>query len=155
VTNIRVAAKADLPAIVELLVDDPLGRSRESGAAADMPWYAAAFDAIAADPNNEVLVIDDAGTIVAVAQVTYAPGLSRRGAWRATIESVRVHRERRRQGLGKQLIDACITRARARHCRIVQLTTDHRRREAQAFYEALGFTHTHAGMKRELFGARR
>lgn len=151
-TNIRVAAKADLAAIVELLVDDPLGRSRESEAAADMHLYAAAFEAIAADPNNEVLVIDDAGTIVAVAQLTYAPGLSRRGAWRATIESVRVHRDRRRQGLGRRLIDACITRATARHCRIVQLTTDHRRPEAQAFYEALGFTHTHAGMKRELFG---
>jgi ribosomal protein S18 acetylase RimI-like enzyme len=153
VTNIRVAAKADLPAIVALLVDDPLGRSRESRLAADMPLYAAAFDAIEADPHNEMLVIDDGGIIVAMAQITYVPGLSRRGAWRATIESVRVHGSRRRQGLGKQLIEACITRARARQCRLVQLTTDHRRPEAQAFYEALGFTHTHAGMKRELLGA--
>jgi ribosomal protein S18 acetylase RimI-like enzyme len=142
---IRNAVEQDLTAMVALLADDPLGKNREDKAAADA--YRAAFKAIDADPNNELLVVVDGDRIVGTMQITYAPGLSRKGAWRATLEGVRVATALRGRGIGKALVNEAIGRARARGCRIVQLTSDLSRVDARRFYESLGFSHTHAGMK--------
>jgi ribosomal protein S18 acetylase RimI-like enzyme len=40
--------------------------------------------------------------------------------------------------------------ARERGCDIMQLTTNKARKDAQRFYEALGFTKSHEGMKVKL-----
>jgi ribosomal protein S18 acetylase RimI-like enzyme len=142
---IRNAAARDVPAIVAMLADDPLGRERED---IEVPApYLAAFAAIDADSNNELLVALDGERIVGTLQITYAPGLSRKGAWRATLEGVRVSTEQRGHGVGRTLVLEAIDRARARGCRIVQLTSDLSRVEARRFYESLGFRHTHAGLK--------
>ena len=142
---IRDAVEQDLPAIIALLADDPLGKAREDAAAAEA--YSTAFKAIHADPNNELLVVVDSDRIVGTMQITYAPGLSRKGAWRATLEGVRVAAALRGRGIGRALVNEAIKRARARGCRIVQLTSDLSRVDARRFYESLGFSHTHAGMK--------
>jgi GNAT superfamily N-acetyltransferase len=145
----RLAERADVPVILELLADDEVSRARGFG---DVPeevdaatW--AAFEAIDADPGNELVVADDDGEIVATCQLTFTPGLSRGGATRMTIEAVRVRATRRGGGIGKQLISYALDRARARRCRIVQLTTDKRRADAHRFYASLGFTASHEGMK--------
>lgn len=144
---IRNAVRQDVPSIVALLADDPLGKRREDVGGSDLAGYFAAFEAIDADANNELLVALNSDRIVGTLQITYAPGLSRRGAWRATLEGVRVAAELRGQGIGRALVIEAIERARARGCRLVQLTSDLSRVEAGRFYEALGFSHTHAGMK--------
>ncbi|MDX2170471.1 MAG: GNAT family N-acetyltransferase [Deltaproteobacteria bacterium] len=143
----RAARRVDLPAIVALLADDALGATRERVADPLPPGYLAAFEAIEADPNHELLVacLDDA--VVGVLQLTYTPHLVQQGAWRATIEGVRVASARRAQGIGAALFDQAFARARARGCRIVQLTTDKRRPDARRFYERLGFVASHEGMK--------
>ena len=56
----------------------------------------------------------------------------------------------RGQGIGGQLIRCAIERAKERGCRLVQLTTDKQRPDALRFYEGLGFTATHEGMKMKL-----
>ena len=143
----RKARREDVDAMIGLLADDALGSTRESQDARDRSAYLEAFDAIDGDPNNELIVGEHQGAAVAMAQLIYTPGLSRRGAWRLTIESVRVRHDLRGQGIGRRLIETAIGRAQARNCRIVQLTTDHARTEARAFYERLGFRHSHAGLK--------
>jgi GNAT superfamily N-acetyltransferase len=40
--------------------------------------------------------------------------------------------------------------AKSKGCHMVQLTTDKSRPQAKAFYEALGFTASHEGMKLHL-----
>jgi GNAT superfamily N-acetyltransferase len=45
------------------------------------------------------------------------------------------------------MVGWAIEQARARGCRVVQLTTDQRRPEALRFYESLGFRATHKGLK--------
>jgi GNAT superfamily N-acetyltransferase len=45
------------------------------------------------------------------------------------------------------MIEAAIGLARAQGCKLVQLTTDKARADALRFYEGLGFTATHEGMK--------
>ncbi len=54
-----------------------------------------AFEAIDADPSNELLVADDEGAVVGTCQLTFTPALSRGGAWRMTIEAVRVRSDLR------------------------------------------------------------
>lgn len=149
----REAQEADLPAIVALLADDPLGKHREMAQQpnANIPAaYRAAFDAIAADPRNELFVADAGGQVVGCLQLTYTPGMTYQGGERATIEGVRVSQGMRGRGVGKAMIDYAIARARQRGCVLVQLTTDKRRAEAQEFYRALGFTASHEGMKLRL-----
>jgi GNAT superfamily N-acetyltransferase len=145
--TMRPAEAGDLPAILRLLADDPLGKNRE--AAVEAP-YQAAFAAIAADPNHEMVVAELDGQVVGCFQLSFIPGLSRRGAWRAQIESVRIDSALRGRGAGRTMMEWAIAQARTRGCALVQLTTDKRRPDAHRFYARLGFVASHEGMKLEL-----
>jgi GNAT superfamily N-acetyltransferase len=147
----RLATAADLPSIVRLLADDALGAQRERLEDPLPVAYIAAFEAIARDANNELVVAEDAqGTAVAVLQLTFTPHLTHQGGWRATIEGVRVDARLRGTGLGRRFMAWAIDRARARGCHLVQLTTDKQRPEARRFYASLGFVASHEGMKLKL-----
>jgi GNAT superfamily N-acetyltransferase len=144
VTTIRPATQDDVPAIVAMLADDPLGARREQPGD---PAYLAAFTALAADPRQLLVVAEQDGAPVGTLQLTFIPGLSRRGATRAQIEAVRVRADRRGSGLGQELVRWAIDTARERGCVLVQLTTDNSRTDAHRFYERLGFQASHVGMK--------
>ncbi|HEY8372045.1 MAG TPA: GNAT family N-acetyltransferase [Pseudonocardiaceae bacterium] len=142
---IRRATAEDVPAIVAMLADDPLGATRESPD--DLEPYLAAFRVLDADPHQYLAVADRDGEVVGTLQLTFIPGLSRRAATRAQIEGVRVRSDQRGSGLGAELISWAIEEARARGCRLVQLTSDRTRTDAHRFYERLGFEATHLGYK--------
>lgn len=145
---IRPAAEADLPAIVTLLADDPLGATRESPD--DLTPYTAALKRLTDDPHQHVVVAVRAGHVVGTLQLTIVPGLSRKGSTRSIIEGVRVHADERGTGLGTRFIEWAIERSRAENCRLVQLTSDATRVDAHRFYERLGFTASHVGFKLQL-----
>ena len=90
------------------------------------------------------------GRLVGVLQLTFIPYLTYMGGWRALIEGVRVSSDARSLGIGRQLIEWAIDRARERNCHLVQLTTDKSRPDALRFYEKLGFKASHEGMKLHL-----
>ncbi|MQA94781.1 MAG: GNAT family N-acetyltransferase [Streptosporangiales bacterium] len=141
----REARAADVPAIVAMLADDPLGAARE---APETPGpYLAAFERIAGDPNQRLVVVERDGRVIGTPQLTIIPGLSRQGASRALIEAVRVHADERGSGLGSRLITWAIDEARREGCRMVQLTSDASRTDAHRFYSRLGFTASHVGFK--------
>ncbi len=131
-----------------MLADDELGRSRET-LSGDMAGYYAAFDAIAADPNNALYVWDD-GEVGGCAQLTFLPGLSYQGAWSAQVEGVRVDSARRGQKIGEKMMAVIIEKSRARGCHRLQLKSNKQRLAAHRFYERLGFTKSHEGMKLDL-----
>ena len=135
-------------AIVELLAADQLGATRD-GADDDegLEPYRRAFEAIDADPAHLLLVAESGGEIVATMQLSFLPGLARRGALRAQIEAVRVRVDQRGSGLGGELMIWAIEEARRRGCALVQLTSDKRRTDAHRFYERLGFVASHEGFK--------
>ncbi|GLW94562.1 GNAT family acetyltransferase [Actinokineospora globicatena] len=141
---IRPARAEDVPAIVAMLADDPLGAARESPGD---PRYDEAFAEIAADERQVLVVAEADGGVVGTLQLTFTPGLSRVGATRATIEGVRVHSAHRGSGLGQALIEWAVEEARERGAILVQLTTDVSRKDAHRFYERLGFVASHIGMK--------
>lgn len=192
--SIRRARRDDLVAIVALLADDPLGRTRESpvgdntggddtggdnpggdnpggdntgagntgagdtgdnpgaggaGSALD-PGYLAAWEAMAADPNQCLAVAEQGGAVVGTLQLSFLPGLSYRGAWRGQVEGVRIAAGLRSQGLGARMLAWAVAQCRARGCRMVQLTTNAARTDAHRFYERIGFSRSHIGFKMEL-----
>ncbi len=149
-TAFRPATEADLPAIVRLLADDPLGAARERYRDPLPDEYRRAFAAMARQEGNDMIVAVDGEDIVGCLQLTLIPGLSRRGATRAQIESVRVAGSHRGRGLGEALLRHAIERARAAGCGLVQLTSDKSRPDARRFYERLGFKASHEGMKLSL-----
>lgn len=143
--TLRPARRDEVPAIVAMLADDGLGRGRE--AVSDTAIYYDAFDAMAGDPNNRLLVAEQDGDLVGTLQITFIRGLSRKGARRAQIEAVRVASTHRGQGLGHEIFTAAIDLARQEGCSLVQLTTDKARGDAHRFYAQLGFVASHEGMK--------
>ncbi|MEU8302416.1 GNAT family N-acetyltransferase [Actinomadura sp. NPDC048955] len=146
----REATVDDLPEIVRLLADDPLGSTRETPGEEIPEAYFRAFAAIEKDPNNSLVVAEVAGAVAGTLQLTFIPGLTYTGGERAQIEGVRVAAEQRGAGLGQLLITWAIDRARARGCRVVQLTTDRQRPDAIRFYQKIGFRPSHMGMKYHL-----
>lgn len=143
--EIRPATTEDVPAIVALLADDPLGARRESPD--DLTPYLTALERIGADPNQRLVVAEREGRVVGTLQLTIVPGLSRRGATRSIIEGVRVHADERGSGLGTRFIEWAIEESRRENCQLVQLTSDSTRTDAHRFYERLGFEATHVGFK--------
>ncbi|MEU3413314.1 GNAT family N-acetyltransferase [Streptomyces sp. NPDC006658] len=143
--EIRAATADDLPAIVAMLADDPLGAQRESPD--DLTPYRTALERLAADPNQHLVVAVCEGRVIGTLQLTIIPGLSHRGATRALIEAVRIHAGERGSGLGSRLIEWAIGTSRRLDCRMVQLTSDKTRTDAHRFYERLGFTASHEGFK--------
>ncbi|MCX4824329.1 GNAT family N-acetyltransferase [Streptomyces sp. NBC_01142] len=143
--DIRPAAPADIPTIVAMLADDPLGAQRESPD--DLTPYTAAFERLAQDPNQHQVVAVREGRVVGTLQLTIIPGLSRRGSTRSIIEGVRIHADERGSGLGTRLIEWAIGESRRQNCQLVQLTSDATRTDARRFYERLGFEASHVGFK--------
>ncbi|MGY1499256.1 N-acetyltransferase family protein [Streptomyces sp. QTS52] len=146
--EIRPAATKDVPAIVGMLADDPLGAQRESPD--DLTPYLTALARLTADPNQRLVVAVREGRVVGTLQLTIVPGLSRKGATRSIIEGVRVHSAERGSGLGGELIEWAINTSRRENCQLVQLTSDVTRTDAHRFYERLGFTPSHVGFKLQL-----
>ena len=143
----RDAQLRDLPAIVALYADDVLGATREQPGEPLSPRYLEAFAAIDADPRHRLVVVEDDGEVVATLQLSFLPHLVRGGGERAQVEAVRVAASHRGSGLGRELVGWAVEQARERGCVLVQLTTDATRPDAHRFYESLGFTATHVGMK--------
>ncbi len=148
--NFRQAVINDLPYIVDMLSDDPLGATRERFEVPLPNSYFTAFKAITDNPTNELIVATVDDQTIGVLQLTFIPNISYQGSWRALIEGVRVSAEFRGQGIGRQLFQYAIDRAEERGCYIVQLTMDKQRTDALRFYHSLGFKDTHEGLKLHL-----
>lgn len=142
-----MAVEADLKQLIHLLADDVLGADREDASEPVNIKYSVAFSAINSDPNNELVVVEHSGKLVGMLQLTFIPYLTHTGSWRCLIEGVRIHRDFRGQGLGSQFFEWAIDKARAKGCKLVQLTSDKQRPDAIRFYEGLGFKATHEGFK--------
>jgi len=148
--HFRQATETDIPVLIQMLSDDALGKLREDHSTPVNPCYLTAMQHIQNDPNNELTVVEHAGEIVGMLQLTFIPYLTYKGSWRCLIEGVRIKRGFRGKGLGTQFFEWAIERAKEKQCHIVQLTSDKQRPDAIRFYENLGFTASHEGFKLQL-----
>lgn len=146
----RLAGREDLPAVVKLLSEDELGSQRERYEEPLPEAYYIAFEQIQRDANHELIVAEADGQVIGTLHLMFLPSLSFQGSLRAQVESVRVAASQRGQGLGREMMNWTMERAKARGAHIVQLTTHKSRENAHRFYERLGFKGTHLGMKLSL-----
>jgi ribosomal protein S18 acetylase RimI-like enzyme len=144
--SIRRARREDILAIITMLADDKLGSARERIEDPLPPSYDEAFEAVDRDPNIQLVVAEDEGSVVGCLQLCVLPGLSSQGASRGLIEDVRVASHCRSRGIGEQLLQWAMAEARAKGCTVIELLTHNSRIDAQRFYERLGFARSHVGM---------
>ncbi len=145
--RIRAARIEDVPAIVKMLAQDPLGEQREDYQNPLPNEYYSAFKNIDQDANQELVVALFNKEIIGTLQLTFIPYLTYRGGMRAQIEAVRIRSDQRGKGVGEELFRWAIKRAKLQGAHVVQLTTDKQRPDALRFYEKLGFRASHEGMK--------
>ncbi|MBN4057941.1 GNAT family N-acetyltransferase [Olleya sp. AH-315-K02] len=143
----RKATNKDVPHIMQLIADDELGKQRENYQVPLPEPYLIAFKNINSDPNQELIVVENNDEIIGTLQLSFIQYLTYQGGIRAQIEAVRIHKDFRGKGLGKQLFIWAINKAKQRNAHVLQLTTDKKRPEALAFYKRLGFVASHQGMK--------
>ena len=91
---------------------------------------------LAHEAVTQFLARDDDGGIVGVATLAVFPIPTARRAW---IEDVIVDEARNGQGIGRQLIDAMVARARDLGCATVDLTSRPSRAAANHLYQSAGF----------------
>jgi ribosomal protein S18 acetylase RimI-like enzyme len=144
--TLRRARRDDVATIIAMLADDRLGSSRERIGDPLPPSYYKAFEKVSGDPNIQLMVAEEGGSVVGCLQLCILPGLSSQGASRALIEDVRVASHRRSRGIGEQLVQWAVAEARAKGCKLVELLTHSTRVDAQRFYARLGFSASHVGM---------
>ena len=146
----RKATRADVPVIVAMLANDPLGRTRER---VDDPLpqsYYDAFEAIDANSRSQLIVVEKNGRTVATMQLDFVPCLTHQGGERMLIEAVHVVESERGKGIGKAMMRWALDQGRERGAHTAQLTSHKSRARAHAFYERLGFVASHTGFKREI-----
>lgn len=149
--NIRRATPADVPHIIQMLANDELGKLREDFRNPLPNTYYKAFENIAKDPNQELVVIENGdGDVIGTLQLSFIQYLTYQGGIRAQIEAVRVHEHHRGKGLGRKLFLWALERSKEKGAHVVQLTTDKKRPDALEFYKSLGFKDSHEGMKLHL-----
>ena len=143
----RKATLNDLPRLIEHLLEDELGSSRESKSAAVHENYIKAFHTIDSDPNQYLMVVENDGEMIGTCHLTIMPSLTFIGSTRMQIEAVRVEGKYRGQKIGSWMFDQAISYAKEHDVSIIQLTTNKKRPKAKHFYEKLGFEASHEGMK--------
>lgn len=143
----RQATIEDLKAIIQLLNDDDLGKTRESANTQIDECYIRAFKKISADSNQYLMVGVNDCEIIGTCHLTIMPSLTYKGSTRMQIEAVRIAKNLRGQGFGEKMMKQALQFAQDNQVKIVQLTTNKLRDSAKKFYERLGFAATHEGMK--------
>ena len=129
---IREAQAADAEAVARLL--------GELGYPADLATVEARLERLAI-VGDRVLVAEVDGEVAGFAHLQVTPAIEYDRPV-AKIGALIVEESRRRTGIGRALVDAVESEARARNCGVLFLTTSEHRDDAHAFYELLGLEQT-------------
>ncbi len=146
-THQRKARISDLGAIIYLLHEDELGRTRENKQAILDQRYIDAFHRIDIDHNQYLMVVENGDEIIGTCHLTIIPSLTFTAQTRMQIEAVRISEKCRGQKLGEWMMQEAIAYGQSKTATIIQLTTNKKRPRAKSFYEKLGFVASHEGMK--------
>jgi GNAT superfamily N-acetyltransferase len=133
--GLRLAGAADAARLAGLIVSfrDFLGRAEPATDSLE-----ASIAQLLRDPNTDFLVTVVGDRAIGFAQLRYRFSLWCSGI-EAQIDDFFVEGEARGRGVGAQLLDAAIARARQRGARVVGLTTNERNAEALRLYQRAGF----------------
>jgi ribosomal protein S18 acetylase RimI-like enzyme len=134
--NVWRAGAADAATVARLMAEfrDHLARSEPPDAD-----IRASVARILADPRSEFLIASDGERALGVCQLRYRWSVwtSAEDCW---LEDLFVAPEARRAGLGKALVEAALSSARARGCVRIELDVDEDNESAMALYRRCGFS---------------
>ena len=132
----------DLPQLAQLL-------ETLTGLVTPLPRLETVFDRMDRHPDYHLVGVHDGERLAAA--VCGIVCLDCVGECRPylVVENLIVAEAYRRRGLGRLLLEALELRARQRDCFYIMLVAGRQRREAQAFYTALGYA-SEAGFKKRL-----
>jgi L-amino acid N-acyltransferase YncA len=137
---IRLATEEDIPRILELYQQLAITTSEVEGQRClSLDDYQQVFGEISRFRGCELVVAEDHGEVIGSLVLVIVPNLSHGALPWAIIENVIVDRKQRRRGVGRQLMEYAITRAKESNCCRMGLISSKSRREAHHFYRALGF----------------
>ena len=107
------------------------------------------IERIDADPSTSLIVAALKDEIAGLGAL-HVQNLVERDDLGCEVAALVVSKRFRRQRVGEALLNALEDEARARGSRYLVLNTAHRRADAHAFYEALGYEHTGRRYGKEL-----
>jgi ribosomal protein S18 acetylase RimI-like enzyme len=140
--TVREAQPEDAPAVAVLLGE--LGYPSTAEQAAER------IGRIADDPATWLIVAELDGEVAGLG-VLHVQNLVERDEPGVEVAGLVVGKRFRRLGVGELLMDALEEEARTRGGKVIVLSTAHRRADAHAFYEALGYEHTGRRYAKELY----
>ena len=145
---LRCATIADVPAVVALIAGGQIAGTHDGiDSPANLEQYEAAYRSIDADPAHLLVVAESIEGVVGTLQLSFIPGLARRGSLRGQIEAVHVAATSRGAGIGSAMLGWAVDECRVRGCSLVQLTSNKNRLDAHRLYAKLGFEASHEGFK--------
>ena len=133
---VRTASDNDLPVILGLLYE--LGRPKPQKDS-DVDIFRKLVKKYVTDSDKKILVaeIDDM-KIIGMVSMVFLPRLNRT-TLEMYIPELVVLEKYRNQGIGKKLIDSCISFANEKKCHRIRLESGNQRKESHQFYKSLGF----------------
>jgi len=133
---VRTASDTDLPIILRLLYD--LGRPKPQKDA-DADSFRKLVNEYIANSNKQILVaVFDDMKIVGMISMMFLPRLNR-DTLEMYIPELVVLEKYQNQGIGKKLINSCITLAKQKECHRIRLESGNQRAVSHQFYKHLGF----------------
>jgi ribosomal protein S18 acetylase RimI-like enzyme len=136
--QIREATAKELPQVLALYAQPGMNE----GHALDVAQAREIFDQFARYPSYRLFVAGEVGApekLLGSYALLIMHNLAHMGTPAAIVEDVVVDRNRRRQGIGRQMMDHAVAQARAAGCYKLALSSNRKREQAHAFYESLGF----------------
>ena len=132
---IRTLGESDLDALLALYrhlrsAEEPLAERERL----ESVWHE-----LVADPKVSIFAVAAADELLASCIVVVTPNLTRGARPYALIENVVTHRDHRRRGLGRKLLQAALDSCWERDCYKVMLLSGSANHGAHAFYDRLGF----------------
>ncbi len=134
--TIREASDKDIPIILGLLYD--LGRPKVQKDS-DVDTFRKLIKKYATNSDKQILVaVFDDMKIVGMISMVFLPRLNRDTLEMYVPELVVLEKYQNR-GIGKKLINSCITLAKEKKCHRIRLESGNQRKDSHKFYERLGF----------------
>ena len=135
--QIRPAVENDMAAVLALYAQPDM----DNGRVLDLAQAQALWAQFARYPSYRlfVAVSSDHRQVVGSYALLVMHKLAHQGTPSAVVEDVVVRPDQQRQGIGRQLMAHAMREAQAAGCYKLALSSNHRRADAHAFYNALGF----------------
>ena len=133
---IREASDEDIPIILGLLYDLRRPKPQKDS---DVEIFRKLITNYLLDSDKQIIVavIDDV-KIIGMASMIFLPRLNR-STLETYIPELIVLEKYQNQGIGKKLINFCITKAKEKKCHRIRLESGNQRKESHQFYEHMMF----------------